>query len=467
MKIILWIVCACLFAVARAEPVAQSREPLTLNQAIRIALENNRAQQVSQASLDMALAQYRQAMAAFGPHMGLEAGFQRADQDRSFSFQGMVTTPAMALPIGPGGALVSLPGQPLPMNLNVKLFDRDRGNTALKVTYPLYTGGKEEALTGMAKKGVEIAIEDKRRTELDLVRDIVRYYDGALLAGQIEQLVSDTLERFQVLEELTERLYQNASLKVKKTDYLRSRTTTAMTRSMYQEAKYAHALALEALANTMGLDPNTPPSLAPAPPLPEFNAELETLISQAMRLNPDKQRLELALQAADYKIQEARSGYYPTVGLEASAYRYWNDYDGGLTNADNNRGWTLGVGLKWALFDAGMTRAEVDGARAAKVKLGAQRVLLDNGLALQIKADFQRLRRSRAQVVDNTQARDFAEENRKLNVRAYQEEMVETKDVIEAQIIETLASASLFHSQHDLRDALADLDYRVGAAMQQ
>ena len=142
MKIILWIVCACLFAVARAEPVAQSREPLTLNQAIRIALENNRAQQVSQASLDMALAQYRQAMAAFGPHMGLEAGFQRADQDRSFSFQGMVTTPAMALPIGPGGALVSLPGQPLPMNLNVKLFDRDMGNTALKVTYPLYTGGK-------------------------------------------------------------------------------------------------------------------------------------------------------------------------------------------------------------------------------------------------------------------------------------------------------------------------------------
>ena len=467
MKILLWIVSACLFTVAWAEPVAQSPALLTLNQAIRIALENNRAQQVSQASLDMAEAQYRQAMAAFRPHLGLEAGFQRADQDRSFAFQGMITTPAMTLPIGPGGAPISIPGQPLPMNVNVKLFDRDVGNAALKMTYPLYTGGKEEALTGMAKKGVEIAREDKRRTELDLVRDINRYYNGALLAGQLEQLVSDTLERFQVLEELTERLYQNASLKVKKTDYLRSRTTTAMTRSLYREAKYAHALALEALANTMGLGLNATPNLAPAPPLPEFNAELETLISRAMQFNPDKQRLELAVQAADYKIQEARSGFFPMVGLDASAYRYWNNYDGGLINADNNRGWTLGVGLKWDLFDAGMTRAEVDGARAARMKLGAQRVLLDNGLALQIKADFLRLQRSRAQVGDDTQAREFAEENRKLNVRAYQEEMVETKDVIEAQIIEALASSSLLRSEHDLRDALADLDYRVGAALQQ
>ena len=445
---------------------AEQLDNLTLQQSLRIALENHRSLQVSQAALDMAEAQYQQAMAAFRPKLGLEAGFQRADEDRTFTFEGIVQTPAMGLPIGPGGAIVPIPGQPLPINLDVKLFDRDVTRAGLNLTYPLYTGGKKDAITGMAKKGVEIAREEKRKTELEVVREVNKYYHGAQFAQQMEQLVSDTLERFQALEDLTDRLYQNASLKVKKTDYLRSKTTTAMTRSMLQETRYASALTREALANAMGMPVNSKISLAPEEEVPGFDATFEPLLADAMKFNPDKQRLELAVQAAEHKINEARSGHFPVVGLEASAYRAWNDYKGGLINDDNRDGWTLGVGVKWDLFDGGMTKAGVDAARASKIKLEAQRVLLDNGLALQIKNDFMRIERSRAQVEDSAQAQGYAEENRKLNVRAYQEEMVETKDVIEAQLVETFASANLHRVRHDLRAALADLDYRLGKALQ-
>jgi outer membrane protein TolC len=185
-----------------------------------------------------------------------------------------------------------------------------------------------------------------------------------------------------------------------------------------------------------------------------------------MRFNPDKQRLELAIRAADYKIDEARSGFYPVVGLEGSVYRAWNDYDGGLINRDNREGWTLGLGVKWDLFDSGLTQAGVDAARAGKMKLEAQKVLLDNGLALQIKDDLLKIQRSRAQVDDNGKALGYAEENRKLHVRAYQEEMVETKDVIEAQMVETFTSLNFHRSRHDLHGALADLDFRLGQAVQ-
>jgi outer membrane protein TolC len=185
-----------------------------------------------------------------------------------------------------------------------------------------------------------------------------------------------------------------------------------------------------------------------------------------MKFNPDKQRLELAVQIADHQIAEARSGNRPTIGLEANTYQVWNKYKDGLFNDDNRAGWTLGVGVKWNLFDAGMTQAATDAAHAGKIKLEAQRVLLDNGLALQVKNDFLRIQRSRAQVDDSTKAEAYAEENRQLNVRAYQEEMVETKDVIEAQLIEAFASANLFNARHELREALADLDYQVGVALQ-
>ncbi len=456
----------CLAGVTQLANAAQL-DNLTLQQSLRIALENHRSVHVSQAALDMAEAQYQQAMAAFRPKLGLEAGFQRADEDRTFTFQGAVQLPAPVVP---------LLGPTLPLDLDVTLFDRDVARAGLNLTYPLYTGGKKEAVTAMAKKGVQIAREERRRTELEVVRDVNKYYHGAQFALHMARLASDTAERFHVLEDLTERLYQNISLKVKKTDYLRSKTTTAMTRSMLQETRYASALTREALANAMGMPVNSKISLAPEDEVPALDAGFEPLLADAMKFNPDKQRLELAVQAAEHRIDEARSNHFPVVGLEASAYRAWNDYKGGLINDDNRDGWTLGVGVKWDLFDGGMTKAGVDAARAGKIKLEAQRVLLDNGLALQIKNDFMRIERSRAQVDDSTQAQGYAEENRKLlgldhffrklNVRAYQEEMVETKDVIEAQLVETFASANLHRVRHDLRAALADLDYRLGKALQ-
>jgi outer membrane protein TolC len=470
---------ACLTVVPSL--AADRFDNLTLEQSLRIALDNHRSLRVSQASLEMAEAQYQQAMAAFRPKLGLEAGFQRADQDRTFTFQGSFTTPqqdatglinaavwqatgnpAKLLPANS----VPMPGQTIDINMDTKLFARDVTRAGLNLTYPLYTGGKQDAITGMAKKGVEIAREEQRKTELDVIHDVNKYYHGAQFAQQMEQLASDTLERFQALEDLTDRLYQNASLKVKKTDYLRSKTTTAMTRSMLQETHYASALTRETLANAMGLPVNSQLSLAAETALPGFDAGFEPLLADAMKFNPDKQRLELAVQAAEHKIDDARSGLYPVVGLEATAYRAWNDYNGGLINHDNREGWTLGVGVKWDLFDGGLTRAGIDAARAGKIKLEAQRVLLDNGLALQIKDDFMRIQRSLAQVEDSGKAQGYAEENRKLHVRAYQEEMVETKDVIEAQLVETFASANLYRVRHDLRAALADLDYRLGKAVQ-
>lgn len=260
-----------------ASGAAPRYDNLGLDQALGIALDNHRSMQVSQASIDIAEAQYRQAMAAFGPKLNLEAGIQRADQDRTFTFSGKVMTPAMDLSqlFGAPPGSVGLPSQPLPLDLKVQMFDRDVAKAGLNLSYPLYTGGKQQAITGLARKGVEIAREEKRKTELEVLRDVHKYYNGAQFARQMEQLASDTLERFQALEDLTDRLYQNASLKVKKTDYLRSKTTTAITRSMLQEARYASSLTHSALANAMGLPVDSELTLAPVAALPAFNGALE------------------------------------------------------------------------------------------------------------------------------------------------------------------------------------------------
>ena len=167
-------------------------------------------------------------------------------------------------------------------------------------------------------------------------------------------------------------------------------------------------------------------------------------------------------QAAGDKITEARSGYFPVVGFQASAHKLWNDFNGGLVNDTNREGWTIGVGLQWNMFDGFRTSGKVDQAKAGLRKLESQRVLLDQGMALQIKQQFLRIKSAREQISNTAAAFSYARENRNLHVRAFREELVSTKDVLESLIVATYTKGTQYRAQHTLNLALTTVEYLVG-----
>ncbi len=439
-------------------------QKLTLEACIQMALEKHQALQVSAANVAMAEAMYRQAMSAYWPSIKAEVDAQRSDQDRTFSVQGQFELPndvAQLLQLG-----LAKPVGTIPLNMNVKLFDRDVIASSLNLTYPLFTGLKREALVAQTEKAIQIAEQGQRKTNLEVVRDVKKYFYAAQFAQQMEQLTSDTLERFQALEDLTERLFQNGSLKVKKTDYLRSKTTTALTRTVLSEARYALEMAHEALGNAMGQAWDEHFVLAEPSETTPLNESLQALVETAQSFNPELQQLRLAVQISDDQITEAQSGYYPMIGFHASAYNVQNDYKSGLTNKANRDGWTIGIGMQWQLFDGFLTAGKVDQAKAQQRKLESQQVLLDQAIALQVKQQFLSIKTANTQTKDSQNAANFASENRKLHMRAYQDELVETKDVIEAQVVETFAQGAHFRSQYALEMGLLSLEYLIGQHVQ-
>jgi len=441
-------------------------ETYSLNDCISIALKQHYSLKVSDAQIQMAEALYQQAMSAYYPRLSAKLSADRADEDRTFSVKGSFSLPSglsstlntVQATFNPGASPISS----IPLDMKVKMFDRDVARASVNLTYPVFTGLKRPAIIGQAKKGVQIAQQGLRKTNLDIVRDVKKYYYAAQFAIEMEQLANDTLERFKVLEELTERLYQNGSLKVKKTDYLRTKTTTALTRSMLNEAEYARELAHEALGNAMGQTWDAHYRLADSETPEAITAELQELIDAAKSFNPELQQLSLAVQVAEHRITEARSGYYPMIGVQASAHKLWNGFDQGLINEDNNEGWNIGVGMEWDLFSGFETAGKVSHAKAEQRKLKSQRVLLDEAMALQVKQQFLRIRSSGKQIQDTEIAFGFARDNRKLHVRAYQQEMVETKDVIESQLVESFAKSAYLRSRYALEMGLTSLEYLIG-----
>lgn len=440
---------------------------LTLGQCIDIALEKNHTRLVSRYAMEIAEAQHRQALSGYWPQIGAKATYSIFDEDPNFifpakTFQMPASTITATTPMGPIPISVPANSYKIPEQ-KVKLMDRKNFVAGLNATLPLYTGGQVSALVRQAEQGMKAAREEARRDELQVVYDTTRYYYGAVLARELLRIGRDALTRMEVTLELTESLYTRGSGKVRKTDYLRNKTVVEWLRCTIATLEANEQMARAALTNSMGLEWREPvePARYELPFVP-VRVELKDLVSDAYSFNPDWARLEAGLDAAAAKIDEAASGHLPKVGLFGNLNRIENSYNKGIVSSANRTSWAVGIGLELPLFNGMRTAGQVREARARLEKLRQQQCLLQEGIALQVKQVFIQLMSSQQQKASAEAAAASSQENRELNERAYQEELVETKDVIEAQLVESLMMAQYQKALYDHIEARASLDFIVG-----
>ena len=463
---------------------------VTLNDAISIALENNKNLKVSKTSLQIADKLYNQAMSAHYPTLDVSMSAIRLDEAPTFEMRGSTVvnnaktiglyqslsaaaqadnanTPNTLSSTFAGIAAATPATSSLPISMNAKIMGRDTATAKLDMQLPLYTGGKITAITQQAKLGKAIAQEGNLRSRNQVIFDVKKYYYGAVMANKIKKLTSDTLERMGFIRDLTSRMYQGGSMTVKKTDYLRSKMSVNMIAVFYEDIKSKEVMAKAALANAMGYSWEKKIELADKElPIPLMNKEMKTMVKEAYEFNPDYKTLKLAIKVKDAKIDEAQSSYLPQVALFAGVQHMYNDYEYGVINETNKNSWNIGIGVQWSIFNGMRTLNQVEQRRLEKLKVQQQELLLQDGLALQIKQAYLQIQSTYNKHKVLVDAVAVAQENRDLNTRAYQEDMVETKDVIEAQLFEALTEADYYRTQNDHALARAQADLIIGNAIE-
>jgi outer membrane protein len=475
-------------------------QSVTLDEAIAIALQNNKNLKISDTSLQIADTLYNQAMSAHYPTLDVSVTAMRLDEAPTFEMRGSTQIDNHAQLLGTASTIDGLnntntylttgvPGTStsnvdaanvmigsgqvpattsFPINMDVQMMGRDTAVSQVNTVLPLYTGGKITAITEQAKLGKAIALEGKVRTRNEVVYDVKKYYYGVLMAKQIKKLTSDTLERMGFIRDLTSQMYQGGSLSVKKTDYLRSKMSVNMIEVFYEDIKSKETMAKAALANAMGSSWEEEIDVADTElPAPVMDKEMQTMVQQAYEFNPDYKTLKLALKIQDAKIDEAQSDYLPQAAFMASAQHMYNDYEYGVINETNKDSWSIGVGVQWSLFNGMRTTNQVEQNRLEKLKMQQQEILLKDGLALQIKQAYLEMGSTYNKYKILVDAVQVAKENRDLNTRAYQEDMVETKDVIESQLFEALTQADYYRAQNDHALARAKADLIVSSAIEE
>jgi len=465
----------------------------SLADCLAMAMRNNHRRPASRFAVAMAEAQHRQALAGYWPQISGKLGYERMDRSPDFLFPAsqvavpgqtinmpagtsQISVPAQLLnPAAPAGSTVQVPVSTPAEQFNVpaqkytvpaqdvKLMDPDVFNSSLNATWLLYDGGMRQGQREQAQGMVDMMKQESRRTDLEITDSVTRMYYGSILARQLWQVGQDTLGRMEATLKLTETMYKEGSGKVKKTDWLENKVMAETVRAMVAQLEKNDAMAKAALANTMGLSWSS--SVEPLDaeiPFDPVAGNLESLVADAYQFSPDWNKLEAGLRAAEGGVQTARSDYYPKMAITGEVHRWWNDYNAGVATDNNKEGWTVGAGIEIPLFSGFLTKNKVAEARAQVAKAKEEQLLLKEGIGLEIKDNFLSLNAAEKSYQATLDAMTAASEDRDLNTRAYENDLVETEKVIRAQLTEALMQAQHYKARYDHVALQSQLNLLVG-----
>lgn len=417
-------------------------QALDLDTCVTIALSNNRNRSISALAVEMAEIQYKQALSSYWPGFFLNASMVRFDEKPQFAFSAP----------GLGG-------------LTVDLMDRDLRSASVDMSWPLYAGGRSDAVR-KATIGIDISRERARRTDLAIVYDVRRLYYGVILARQIQTIGRDMLAHFEAILRITETFYTDGSLTVDKCDYLRIKALTAGFRAHVSSLDSNLELAKAGLINTLGLTHDTPVTIAEAPLLFDpFGADVPDLISEAYVFNPDWKAVNAEIDILSLTVDEKKGGYLPTVFLGGRLFAMDTTGHDGLMTDNNRDGYSLGLYLRLPLFEGFLTRHRVAEARTGLAAAEQKKLIFREGLALQVRQALILINRYAREIGDIEEATRSAEENRLLSMKAYERRIIELDKVTEALVIETYMKMRYTTSLYNHIESRANLEFIIGKTL--
>ncbi|APW66622.1 hypothetical protein LPB137_12535 [Poseidonibacter parvus] len=433
-----------------------SVKEVTLSEAIKIALENNKQNKISKIALEIANVQYKQAISANYPAINAMVVGQRVKEDVIYQQRGTFELPAdLAIALGRSS---------IPADIDATALGRDTVKGSLNLLYPLFTGGKISSVIEQAKLNKLLAMNTIKRTDLDVAYDIKKYFYGYVLTNELYKISKATLDSMTYVESLTKQFYESGdSLNVKKTDYLSIQVTLALIESIVAKIDANRFLVKSALANAMGLPWDskieakyTNNELLP----PKYS--LSKLVQSAYKSNSDIRKMDIALKISKEQIKEQQAGHYPTLAIMGEVSHTYNSYKYGYLSDDKENSWNVGFAAEMPLFDGFRTTNMVAEKKLEKKKLHLLEDMIKDGVALQIKNELNTALIGFKQIQTLKKAKKLATNSRELHIRAYQIDAVTSQKVIESQYIESYVKADYLKYVHDYLMSLAKIDKLIG-----
>ncbi len=419
------------------QPAGLPEGPLTLQQAIEVALINN--PEAAARGWDSTAAQARrdQAFGARLPRLDAEGGYTHyLDEQRLVS----------ASQDGESG-----------------LFGRDIVSSDLVLSMPLFTGGRLVNQVRAAELLQEAAGHRLGRFREELVFNVSSVFFNILAQGH----VIESLEFSQ--QTLTEHLRRMDALveaeKAARVDRMRTEVRLADVRQELVREENVMAIQRRTLANLLGLATRMVKVSLKGELERRTEAvvpDLDIALKRAWEARDDYLAAKSALEAQARNVDAARAGNWPNVSLQGS---YGGNLAAGQTSGtgdeldDEGR---IGLGLEMPLFDGGRVRADVQRNRAELAAAQKRLHELELEIRLEIETALANVESSEKRVAVLEKSIAQARESLRIEQLKYDLGKGAIVDVLDAQDALLRAETTYYEILAELRTAMAQLKLAIG-----
>jgi outer membrane protein len=448
------------FVSAASEP-----QVLTLDQAVKVAMENSLQRQIAQSDAAIAQDKLKQAQSGYWPKLTLEAGYTHYNEvptsvalgenlvklnnalDSMAALQKNYGT--YSDPYGYGGAskLDSALSQEPDLDQSLNYYGWD-----LVFQQPLYTGNKLTALNKQAKANQGYAKANLSAADQNLVFEVKKAYYTVIstqhLVETMQQAVDDMENHVKEAD-----AYCRAGM-VAKLDVKRAEVKLADLKQKLLMAQNGLELADMALNFTMGISLETKYKLVDNVKYEPFQMDLPTCQEKALINRPEVAAINAKVEMAKQNLEIAKSAGRPLVALQAKH----EDITPYNPDPENQ----IGIVATMKLIDGGQIRNQVKEAEEVVKQAQTAQELTNRAIKLDVEQAYRNLQVALQTIQVAEKSMDQAQETLHMADVSYKAGLSSSLERIDAEVGLTQAKTNYTQALSMYNIALAQLQKAIG-----
>ena len=418
--------------------VAQETTNLSIDQSIQIALEQNPNIKIASEKVNDAQQSVYQALGSALPTISLQ-GTQIMDEKIQ-----VIQNPFAA------------PGAPATLELDFTMdYQYD-----IRVTQPLFTGGKIAMGTVMARQGLNLIKSQYAQEKNNLSFNVIQAYLGMLVTREFLSVAEEAHTTAVEFYDISKLLYAQGM--ISKLDLLQAEVQAANLLPQKTQAENGVIMAAAGLKMLLGIESDTELLLTDAMTYNPGQYDLDQLKVEALMNRAELQQMDLSKSLSSLNVNMARSDFLPMVALSYSYSKSGNDLD---LYDDWNDSYMVAVGLSYDLFKGGTRYSKVRQAKIAQRQVEYGYDALKSAILFDVEQAYLRLQEAEKNILSQKKTVGQAEEASRLAKIQFREGTITNLQANQIQISMTAAKANYLQALFNYTLAEASIKKATGEAL--
>ena len=429
------LLCLSLAGTVQGETVANT--PLSLQDALDIALQQHPILRVGQADIEAARQRVWQETAGYLPRGAYTYRFMREEIPVTTAVGGIEADDIIQ------------------RRTTSQTFNFHRTN--FRMSQLLFDFGRTLHAIRSAVADVDASRSDLETLKQTVIFNTKQAYYSLLSTQRLLKVGEETVrQNTQLLEEAQARLEVGLAPRF---DVTQSQVQLSNAQLNLVIAKNNVALSHETLRTALGSPQPLTFSVEDTLDRRSFTFDAETILQLAYASRSELRSIQAQQRMTAERVASLQKQYLPSVSGDAQ-YN-WTGREHPLQD-----GWQLGVTLTFPLFNDIRTIAQVGEVQANLRRLKAEEENLRLKITLEVRRSLLTLRQAEESIRVNEQTVVQAQENTELAEGRYTAGVGNIIEVTDAQVSLTSARANQIHALYTFKTALADLERATGKALE-